>query len=119
MIKSKVFSGKETDENGFLEFGFKFNGYLVELNVDYGELGPDTKLVFSTSTGRELIIMGNDSTVFPYSPRRSGNEEKIGAAGAELSLTEKYVNAGEFKIRFENADDERLLGFVEVIYETD
>lgn len=117
MIRSKTWAREKTNPNGVLKLKHSFRGYLIELDVDYGELGSETKFTFTTSTGRTWELEGNESSLFPIMPRQSSNEERVQNLGIEPVINEKYVNAGEFVITFENADPNKLLGHVEIIYE--
>lgn len=126
MIKKKIWAGEVTNELGEIDLAFSFSGSIVEIDVDYGNLGPNTKLTVTTSNGRNLLdkFVGNDSGFFPIAPRKTFNEDRyFQDFGRETTTYERYVNVGELKIKFENADEPRVsdepsvLRKVEIIYE--
>lgn len=120
MIKKKLWSGEVTNEAQEIELAFSFNGRIVEIDVDYGELGHNTKLTITTSNGRNVLkeFSDNNSGNFPIAPRKTFNEKRYAQDfGRESTTFEMYVNAGELKVKFENADVGKVLGKFEVIYE--
>jgi len=117
-IGNKVFLGEKTNEEGALELKYSFKGWVEEIDVDYGELGPDTKLTITTSTGKDIPLpQGNDSTIFPIFPRTNANEQKFAGIGVDAPLIVRYVNAGELVIKIENSDPDKLVGKIEIVYE--
>ena len=117
MIKRKMFQNKQTDENGSLELELDFSGYLVEIDIDFGELEQDSKVTFATSNGRTFEYTGNNPNDFPFSPRHSINNARFAHMTQANNPLEKYVNAGTYSVKFENAGKEKTLGYVVLVYE--
>ena len=104
-----------TDEQGNLSFTFDFTGWVCEIDIDFGGLEQETKVIFTTSNGRTFSIEGNNSADYPISPRKTINEPRF-AHLQENAPFERYPNVGLFKIEFENAGPNKTLGFVEILY---
>ena len=117
MIKNKVFTRKSTDEFGNLELSFEFYGYLEDIDIDFGELETDAHIVFTTSNGKTFELKGNNSNVFPISPRTSINTKGMEHLSDANTPLQRYVNAGPFKVSIDSGGINKDLGYLEVIYE--
>jgi len=117
-IDNKVFLGEKTNEDGELELKCNFKGWIEEIDVDYGELGVNTELSITTSLGRDIPVpQGTDSTIFPYMPRTNANESKFAGVGTDAPVVLRFVNSGELVISIKNADADKLIGKIEIVYE--
>lgn len=112
----RIRTGFSTNEDGDAAIAFEIFGKIWDINLIYGELEETTEITFQFSHGRTIKLTGNKQDTFPYSPRRSPNEN-VQSLGVPPSL-EPYVNAGPFGVHIANGGANKVVPLVEIVFET-